>query len=97
MSGSCIQTFVSQYDAEDNLHFSDGTSQRKMIIAIITVITDTWKSKRTDTVSGKRGYSYASIFCFFYNTDNTNRIFFGKIILNKYICTLLSYTRQYAL
>lgn len=78
MSGSCIQTFVSQYDAEDNLHFSDGTSQRKMIIAIIIVITDTWKSKGTDTVSGKRGHSYASIFFIFYNTDNTNRIFFRK-------------------
>lgn len=77
MSGSCNQTFVSRYDAEDNLHFSDGISQRKMIIAIIIVITDTWTSKGTDTVSGKTGHSYA-IFFTFYNTNNTNRIFFRK-------------------
>lgn len=76
------------------MHFSDGTSQRKMIIAIIIVIADIWKSKGNDTVSGKRGHSYASIFFIFYNTNNTNRIFFRKTVLDKCVCALLSYARQ---
>ena len=35
MSSYSILTSISQYDAEDNLLFSDGKSQRKMILMII--------------------------------------------------------------
>lgn len=50
-----VQLFHSdsapQYDTEDNFHFSDGKSRRKMIILMIIVIADMWESKGEDSVS----------------------------------------------
>lgn len=78
MSSYSILTSISQYGAEDNLLFSDGKSQREMILMII--MSDNNRhgtSKGTDTVE----QSDSSIF---YNTKR-NAYFQEKKILNKFL------------
>lgn len=78
MSSYSILTSISQYDAEDNLLFSDGKSQREMILVIIMPDNNRHgTSKGTNTVE----QSDSSIF---YNTKR-NASFQQKKILNEFL------------
>lgn len=56
-----IQMSLSQYNAEDNFHFSNG---KKVIIVTIMVITDMWKNKGNDTVSQWENRTLRSFYLF---------------------------------
>ena len=86
MSSYSIPTSISQYGAEDNLLFSNGKSQREMILMII--MSDNNRhgtSKETDTVE----QSDSSIF---YNTKRN--VYFQEKKNIKWIPTLLFWAMQ---